>query len=197
MKRLVSRRQSNWRDPADDHHGERSVHREQMSTRGQDIRWSKHKQDCSSAKRISEATGWPGLVPMEAMLGVNKKAMAAMLDFNGTLCSHMMTINSERVAFVHNRLNEDYKLWQQLAVSRSPNQIFEAYSSFLQTAFEQYQGEFAHMLKLGQAFASWNSDLLARSVETTLRESARRDALSTAQPETASCADPRRRGSAA
>jgi hypothetical protein len=154
-------------------------------------------QDSSSAKRILEGTRWPGLVPMEAMLGLNKKAMAGMLDFNGTLCSHMTTINSVWAAFVRKRLNEDCRLWQQLAVSRSPNQIFEAYSSFLQRAFEQYQAELAHMLKLGQAFASRNTDLLARSAETTLRESARRDALSTAQPETASCADTRGLGSAA
>lgn len=154
-------------------------------------------QDSSSAKRTWEATGWPGPVPMEAMLGLNKKAMAAVLDFNGALCSHMTTINSESAAFVRKRLNEDCRLWQELAVSRSPNQIFEVYSSFLQNAFEQYRAEFAHMLKLGQAFASRNTDLLARSAETTLRESARRDPLSTAQPETASSADTRRLGSAA
>jgi hypothetical protein len=40
-----------------------------------------------------------------------------------------------------------------------------AYGTFLQTAFEQYQAEFAHMLKLGQTFASQNSILLKQQIE--------------------------------
>lgn len=154
-------------------------------------------QDGPSTMWIWEATGRPGLVPMEAMVELNKKALAAMLDFNGLLCSHMMTINSERAAFVRKRLNEDLKLWQQLSSSRRPDQIFEAYSSFLQKAFEQYQADLARMLKLGQAFALQNSDLLARGAETDLGESARRNGLQSTKPEKVSSADRRRLDSAA
>jgi len=154
-------------------------------------------QDGSNTKSASEATSWPGLIPMEAMVGLNQKAMAATLTFNGKVFSYIMTINSGRATFLRMRLNEDLKFWQELASSRNPDQIFAAYSSFLQNAFEQYQAESTRILNLGQAFASQNMDLLGPSAETTLGEGARRNAVPTTKRERASTADGRRLDSAA
>lgn len=128
-------------------------------------------QDRSSTDSVLNATGWQALAPLQAMAGFNK-AMSAILDFNGTLCARMAVINGDWAAFVGKRMKEDFKLCQQLAACRGPDQLFEVYSSFVQQAFRQYEAEFVHMLKLGQAFASQNADFLKGRIETTLHEEA-------------------------
>jgi hypothetical protein len=105
-------------------------------------------QDGSGSARGLETGEWPGLAAAESTASLSRGAVAAIIDFNGTLCSRMAAINGEWAAFIGKRLTEDFKLSQRIATCRSPDQLPGAYSAFLQKAFEQYQAEFAHMVKL-------------------------------------------------
>ncbi len=126
--------------------------------------------------RSCEASGWPGFAAVEAMASVNNRVTAAVVDFNGMVCSRIAAANQEWASFIGKRLAEDFELSRRFSVCRSPGEVLEAYSAFLQTAFEQYQAEFAHMLKLGQTFASQNDILLKQQIEiAALREEASRE----------------------
>ena len=112
-----------------------------------------------------ETVGWPGFAAVEAMANVNKSVMAAVVDFNGMLCSRIAAVNQEWASFIGKRLAEDFELSRRFTACHSPGAVLNAYGSFLQTAFAQYQAEFAHMLKLGQTFASQNGTLLKQQIE--------------------------------
>jgi hypothetical protein len=128
--------------------------------------------DGSDSGRGLETSEWPGLSAAEAAAGLNKEAMAAIIDFSATLWSRMAAVNGEWAAFVGKRWLEDFRLSQQIAACRSPDQFLTVYGAFLQKSFEQYQAEFVHMLKLGQVFASRNADMLKKNIEATLRAEA-------------------------
>ncbi len=120
-----------------------------------------------------EAVGWQRLEAVEAMASVNKSITTAVVDFNEMLCSRIAAVNQEWASFVGKRLAEDFELSRRFTACRNLGEVLSAYSSFLQTAFEQYQTEFAHMLKLGQTFASQNSILLKQQIRiAALREEA-------------------------
>jgi hypothetical protein len=126
--------------------------------------------ESSAAGREPASTGWPGLAPLEAMASLNKRALAVILEFNGSVYSRMAAINSEWAEFVGKRFTEEFKLSQQLAACRNPDQLLQVYSAFIKLAFEQYQAEFAHMLKLGQTFATQNADFLKDRVEAAMKD---------------------------
>lgn len=154
-------------------------------------------QEDSNARWAWEPTSWPGFSPMDAMVELNQKAIGATLVFNGKVFSHIMTINGGRAAFLRMRFNEDLKLWQALASSRNPDQIFAAYSSFIRNAFEQYQEESTRVLNLAQAFYSLSMDQLGPSAEAAPDDGARRHASPVVKRERARAAEERRLDSAA
>jgi hypothetical protein len=138
-------------------------------------------QDDSGAPRVGETTAGPNLAVVEVIASINKKAVAAFVDFNGCC---MAAINRAWAAFIGTRLAEDFRLSQQIPACSSPEEVLEAYRSFLLKAFGQYVAEFAHMLKLGQAAASQNADVLGESVDATLGEQAHRELVPVARSAT-------------
>ena len=125
--------------------------------------------DCQGGRTAD----WPGRAAVDAMASVNKSVIAAVVDFNGMLCSRIAAINQEWASFIGKRLTEDFELSRRFTACRNPGEVLNAYGSFLQTAFEQYQAEFIHMLKLGQTFASQNGILLKQQIRiAALREDA-------------------------
>ncbi len=120
-----------------------------------------------------EAVGWQRLEAVEAMSTVNKSVMTAVVDFNEMLFSRIAAINQEWAPFIGRRLAEDFELSRRFTACRNPGEVLNAYGYFLQTAFEEYQAEFTHMLKLGQTFASQNGILLKQQIRiAALREKA-------------------------
>ena len=120
-----------------------------------------------------EAVGWAPLAAVEAMGSVNKSIMTAVVDFNEMLCARIAAVNREWASFVGKRLAEDFELSRRFTACRNPGEVLNAYGSFLQMAFEQYQAEFTHMLELGQTFASQNGLLLKQQIRiAALREDA-------------------------
>ena len=67
--------------------------------------------------------------------------------------------NSEWLNFVTRRLGEDLSLAQHLAASKSPADIWTAYSEFWTKASDDYAKEFATMIKL--AGGSMNNSIVA------------------------------------
>lgn len=64
------------------------------------------------------------------------------------------TIASERQTFVGSRLREDFALMQRVVHSRTPDQIWGAYTEFWQKAVEDYGKEYTIMLRLVAGVAS-------------------------------------------
>jgi hypothetical protein len=81
-------------------------------------------------------------------------AFAAMADANGKLYAGLVELNKEWANFVNGRLQDDFKLPQQLGACKSPQDVFKVYSDFYRQAFEDYQAEFAKLTKMGQGLAA-------------------------------------------
>lgn len=97
--------------------------------------------------------GLPGLLPIEAMVGMNRMVLSAILDFNEQLCARMSAASGEWASFITKLLAEDFDLSRRFATCHGPDEVAAAYRSFLHTAFEQYQAELTYMLRLGQVLA--------------------------------------------
>ncbi len=69
-------------------------------------------------------------------------------DWNMKVSEGFTKLGIEWQEFVSRRLKEDAGLLNQLAASRSPQQIWEVYAAFWQKAFEDYAQEYARVGKL-------------------------------------------------
>jgi hypothetical protein len=85
---------------------------------------------------------------------MSQHAFAAMADANGKLYAGLVELNKEWANFVNGRLQDDFKLPQQLGACKSPQDVFKVYSDFYRHALEDYQAEFAKLTKMGQGLAA-------------------------------------------
>ena len=112
---------------------------------------------------------WPSLSGMQSIAAVNKNALSALIEFNSKLCSRIAGVNSEWATFVQKRLVENFEASRCFAECRSVDEVYNAYTGFLEMAFEKYQTEFLHMLKLGLAFTWQNANVLKEQMEQDVR----------------------------
>ena len=73
---------------------------------------------------------------------------------NTSLHNNFVTFSNEWQAFLGRRVQEDLRLFQQLAAARTPPAVWTAYSDFWQKAVEDYWSEYATLIKLSGDFAT-------------------------------------------
>jgi hypothetical protein len=80
---------------------------------------------------------------------------AGMAELGGKACRNWMDINRQWAAFLMQRFQEDASLMHNLAKCTNPQDVYGAYSNFIQKALADYQRQFTEMMKLGpQSFAA-------------------------------------------
>ena len=90
-----------------------------------------------------------GSVPnLDTLMAFNRPAMEAMAEINSRVLEQIAAVNSEWTKFVQRRKQQDFGLPQQLAQCHSPQDFFRIYAEFTQSAFQQYQQEFAEIARM-------------------------------------------------
>ena len=92
--------------------------------------------------------GWPGW-----SANMWQPMLNAMVAWNCKFGPTVAAFNAEWLDFVNRRIKEDFALSQRIGACKSPDQAWRTYSEFLLKATDDYQNEFAELVRL----ASWAS----------------------------------------
>jgi hypothetical protein len=114
----------------------------------------------------------PGLASFEAWLNINRPMFAAMTEFNGRFIEQVSKANNEWLGFVNRRLNEDLAASQRFLECKTVQDLFAAYTDFVQRAQQQYQAEFQYFARLNQKLADETASVIKShmdDVEADLR----------------------------
>jgi len=114
----------------------------------------------------------PMMLPfgLEALMELNRPALAAMAQMNGKVYENIATMNKNWVSFVNRRLKEEFSMPKQLAACKSVQEMYGVYADFVQTAVTDYQSEFEQMGKLGKSLADETMQALQARAEEPARE---------------------------
>ena len=114
----------------------------------------------------------PVMLPFgfEALMELNRPALAAMAQMNGKVYDGLATLNKNWVAFVNRRLKEDLGVPKQLASCKSVQEMYGVYTEFFQNAYADYQSEFEQMSKLGKTLADDTMQAIQPRMEETAGE---------------------------
>jgi hypothetical protein len=102
------------------------------------------------------AEGFPALATpfgLEALMELNRPALAAMAQVNGKVYENLAAMNRSWADFLNRRLEKDLGVPQQLAACKSIRDVYGVYAEFFQGAVADYQGELEEMTKLGKTLA--------------------------------------------
>lgn len=108
---------------------------------------------------------------LEALMEINRPALAAMAEVNGKVYENIATMNRNWVAFVNRRLKEEFAMPKQLAGCKTVQEMYGVYADFFQTAVADYQSEFEQMSKLGKSIAEETAQAMQARLEETARSS--------------------------
>lgn len=105
------------------------------------------------------------LASLEAWMSINRPMFAAMTELNGRFIEQMSKANNEWMGFVNRRLNEDLAASKRFMECKTVQDVFAAYSDFVQRAQQQYQAEFQYFARLNQKLADDTASVIKAHVE--------------------------------
>jgi hypothetical protein len=106
-----------------------------------------------------------GLASFEAWMNINRPMLAAMTELNGRFIEQVSRANNEWLGFVNRRLNEDMAASQRFMECKTVQDVFTAYSEFLQRAQQQYQAEFQYFARLNQKLADETASVIKSHID--------------------------------
>lgn len=109
--------------------------------------------NANASRSLADQDKTPGLASFETWLNINRPMFAAMTELNGRFLEQVSKANNEWLGFVNRRLNEDMAASQRFMECKTVQDLFAAYSDFLQRAQQQYQAEFQYFARLNQKLA--------------------------------------------
>src|SRR5262249_30999037 len=90
---------------------------------------------------------------LEALVELNRPALAAMAQVNGKVYENLAAMNKNWVEFLNRRLKKELGMPKQLAECKSLPEVYSVYADFFQNAVADYQTELEEMSKLGRTMA--------------------------------------------
>jgi hypothetical protein len=102
---------------------------------------------------VSETNDATAPFGFDAIMHMQRPALAAMAEMNSRLYEYIAAVNKEWATFVNQCLKEDLSVSQQLAQCRTMQDLYQVYAQFFQSTVAQYQSGFEQMTKLTRAFA--------------------------------------------
>ena len=97
-------------------------------------------------------------------------ALACCTEWNASAHEGIATLSSEWQDFVGRRMKEDFTLLQRVGVSRSPEQVWAAYTAYWQKAAEDYSQEFGRAAKLAGGVMNRSMGAMQRQMEEATTE---------------------------
>ena len=107
---------------------------------------------------------------LEALMELNRPALAAMAQMNGKVYDNLAAINRNWVTLVNRRLKEELAMPQNLAGCKTVQDMYGVYSEFFQTAVADYQSEFEQITKLGKSLAEDTAQFMQARMDDVARE---------------------------
>ncbi|WP_333793009.1 phasin family protein [Hyphomicrobium sp.] len=102
----------------------------------------------------------PGFASFEAWMNFNRPMFAAMTELNGRFFEQVSKANDEWMGFVNRRLNEDMAASRRFMECKTVQDLFSAYTDFIQRAQQQYQAEFQYFARLNQKLADETANVI-------------------------------------
>jgi hypothetical protein len=93
-------------------------------------------------------SAWLGMAP--AMFN---PMMTIFVDLNATILEGFATAQKDWADFLQRRIREDVAVSRQLMNCQSLPDMYQIYSQYLQTAFEQYREQSEHVVHRGASMA--------------------------------------------
>jgi phasin protein len=90
---------------------------------------------------------------LEALVELNRPALAAMAQVNGKVYENIAAMNKSWAEFLNRRLQKELGVPKQLAECKSLPEMYSVCADFFQAAMADYQTEFEAMSKLGKTLA--------------------------------------------
>jgi glutathione S-transferase len=112
-----------------------------------------------------ESNGNPAMVAFETWMNIQRPMISAMTEINGKIFEQAARANNEWLGFLSRRFNEDMATSQRLMECRTMQDVFAAYSDFLNRAQQQYQAEFQYFTRLNQKIADETASVVKSSLE--------------------------------
>ena len=107
----------------------------------------------------------PGLASLETWMSINRPMLEAMTEINGRLIEQVSRANNEWLGFVNRRMKEDMAASKRFMECKTVQDVFSAYSDFVQRAQQQYQAEFQYFARLNQKLADETATVLKSRME--------------------------------
>jgi ribosomal protein L22 len=107
----------------------------------------------------------PGLASLDTWMSINRPMLEAMTEINGRLIEQVSRANNEWLGFVNRRMKEDMAASKRFMECRTVQDVFSAYSDFVQRAQQQYQAEFQYFARLNQKLADETATVLKSRME--------------------------------
>jgi hypothetical protein len=95
--------------------------------------------------------------------------MTALADMSGSILEGFATAQKDWADFFQRRIREDVAVSRALMNSSSLPDMYQIYSQYLRTAFEQYREHSEHVVQRGATIAQH----LAETTEAKVKEAAR------------------------
>jgi len=106
-----------------------------------------------------------GSYGLEALVEMQRPALATLVDLNSRLYESAAAFNGEWVSFVNRRLKEDLAVPQQLAACKTAQDVYRVYADYFQSTCSQYQAEFEQITRLGKLMAEDTAKVLRGRTE--------------------------------
>lgn len=90
---------------------------------------------------------------LEALMELNRPALAAMAQVNGKVYEDLAAMNRSWADFLNRRLEKGLGVPRQLAACKSVQDVYGVYAEFFQAAVADYQGKLEEMTKLSKTLA--------------------------------------------
>ena len=107
----------------------------------------------------------PGLASLDTWMSINRPMLEAMTEINGRLIEQVSRANNEWLGVVNRRMKEDMAASKRFMECRTVQDVFSAYSDFVQRAQQQYQAEFQYFARLNQKLADETATVLKSRME--------------------------------
>ena len=102
---------------------------------------------------VSETNDATAPFGFDAIMQMQRPALAAMAEMNGRLYEYIAAVNKEWATFVDRCLKEELAVSQQFVQCRTTQDLYQVYAQFFQSTFAQYQSGLEQMTKLSRAIA--------------------------------------------